>query len=318
MTFKIVGIGEVLWDLLPSGAQIGGAPANFAYHAGALGAHASVITRVGPDKLGYDIRQDLARMGLPADLMQVDESAPTGTVTVDVDGDGIPRFVIRENVAWDYLRPSQAALKAVATADAVCFGTLAQRGEPSRSTIRALLRQAPSSSLRVLDINLRQNFYSREVVEQSLGLANVLKLNDAELPMLAAMFNLSGDTREQIGSLANRFELSLVGLTRGPQGSLLYESGRWSECRAHPIRVKDTVGAGDAFTAALVMGLLQKLDLDRINVAANEVAQFVCSCSGATPPLPDELCALFLQASHSMPVAGPNLAASNPVTVSAK
>ena len=296
MGFKVIGIGEVLWDLLPSGAQLGGAPANFAYHAQALGARAGVISRVGSDRLGQDIRRRLAELHLPLDLVQCDESAPTGTVTVELTGDGIPQFTIHRDVAWDHLVPTEAALSAARAAHALCFGTLAQRDEPSHSTIQKLLSHAAPESWRVFDINLRQTFYTRAVIESSLGFANVLKLNDEELPVLAAMFGLNGDVAMQVSAIAQMFELKLVALTRGPLGSLLYHGGRWSECQTRPVRVKDTVGAGDAFTAALVMGLLQDMDLDQINIAANEVARHVCSCAGATPPLPDELSGLFLNA----------------------
>jgi fructokinase len=289
MSFKVLGVGEVLWDLLPAGAQMGGAPANFAYHANALGARAGVVTRVGLDPLGQDIRRQLAALGLPLELVQVDETAPTGTVSVELVGDGIPRFTIREQVAWDHLHPTEAALQAASEADAICFGSLAQRAETSRSTIHRVLAQAPATALRVCDINLRQNFYSREVIQKSLCLANVLKLNDTELPIVATMLGLTGDLEAQVATLAREYDLRVVALTCGPQGSLLYQAGRWSECVTRPVRVKDTVGAGDAFTAALVLGLLRKMDLDEVNRFANEVARHVCSCAGATPPLPDEL-----------------------------
>lgn len=289
MRFNVLGVGEVLWDLLPAGAQMGGAPANFAYHANALGARAGVVTRVGLDRLGRDILQQLATIGLPLDLVQVDEAAPTGTVSVELEGDGIPRFTIREQVAWDHLEPTEAALASASEADAICFGSLAQRAEPSRSTIHRVLAQAPATALRVCDINLRQNYYSREIIQKSLRLANVLKLNDTELPVVATMLGLTGDPEAHVTTLAREYNLRVVALTCGPQGSLLYQAGRWSECVTRPVRVKDTIGAGDAFTAALVLGLLQKMDLEEVNLIANEVARHVCSCAGATPPLPDEL-----------------------------
>lgn len=289
MNFNVIGIGEVLWDLLPSGAQMGGAPANFAYHAQALGARAGVVTRVGLDHLGRDIRQRLEGMGLPLDLVQVDESLPTGTVTVDLEGNGIPRFTIREQVAWDHIQPTPAALRAASEADAICFGSLAQRCEPSRSTIYKLLSQAPATALRVFDVNLRQNFYSRDLIQKSLRLANVLKLNDAELPIVAAMLGLKGNMGTQVSALAQQFDLQVVAVTCGAEGSVLYHNGRWSDCATQAVEVKDTVGAGDAFTAAMVLGLLRKLHLDEVNATASEVARYVCSCSGATPPLPKEL-----------------------------
>ncbi|MGA2248173.1 MAG: carbohydrate kinase [Verrucomicrobiota bacterium] len=293
MSFKIIGIGEVLWDLLPSGPQLGGAPANFAFHARALGADACVITRVGQDDFGRAILRRFEEQEIGDGTVQVDDQALTGTVTVTLSADGIPAYVIHENVAWDRLAVTPAALKAIRLADAVCFGSLAQRGEVSRATIQRLVAAASAQSLRVFDINLRQKYYSLEVIEESLRLANVLKLNDGELPFLAGLFGLEGTTQNQVESLAKKFSLQLVALTRGPAGSLLFQSGQWSDCPSVPIKVVDTVGAGDAFTAALVTGLLRKMPLDEINSLADEVARHVCSCAGATPPLPKEFAERF-------------------------
>jgi len=294
VSLNIIGIGEVLWDLLPAGPQLGGAPANFAYHAHALGAHARVVTRVGDDNYGRDILRRFQKQGIADGTVQVDASAPTGTVTVAVSDQGIPNYIIHEKVAWDRLAPTPEALKAVREADAICFGSLAQRSETSRATIQRLVAAAPADSLRVFDINLRQDYFSREVIGQSLQLANVLKLNDGELPILAKLFSLTGSTQQQIERLAHKFGLRLVALTRGPAGSLLFQAGRWSDCPSVPITVVDTVGAGDAFTAALVLGLLQEMDLDEINVLADEVARHVCSNVGATPALPAAICDKFV------------------------
>ena len=293
MSFKVIGIGEVLWDMLPDGPQLGGAPANFAYHAHALGARAQIVSRVGDDDKGREIIRRLEAMGLAGQTLQVDKTAHTGTVTVALTDNGIPEFTIHENVAWDYIEVMDDALAALGTADAVCFGSLAQRGASSRAAIQHLLSMTPAGALRIFDVNLRQQFYSRGVIERSLELANVLKLNDGELPVLADMFTLPGGVEQQIAALAERFELRVVALTRGPQGSLLYRDGRWSECKSRPVNVKDTVGAGDAFTAALAMGLLKQMDLDDIHFAAGEVASYVCICDGATPLLPESIRALF-------------------------
>ena len=295
MSFKIVGIGEVLWDLLPSGRQLGGAPGNFAYHAHTLGAGASVITRVGADDLGHEIRQRFEQQGIADGTLQVDEAAPTGTVTVTLAENGNPNYIIHENVAWDHLAVTPTALKSVREANAICFGSLAQRGEISRAAIHRLVSAASANSLRVFDINLRQNFFSREVIEQSFRLANVLKLNDGELPILVTMFDLTGSTEKQIETLAQKFSFQVVALTRGAQGSLLFQNGRWSNCSSLPIKIVDTVGAGDSFTAALVMGLLCGMELNEINLLANEVARYVCSCAGATPPLPKSICERFVR-----------------------
>ena len=293
MKFKTVGIGEVLWDLLPSGLQLGGAPANFAYHTHALGASALIITRVGDDDFGKSVRRRFEEQGIEDGTVQIDTKAPTGTVTVSLAANGIPNYVIHEDVAWDGIQITPMALKAVQEADAICFGSLAQRREPSRTTIQKLVAAASPNALRVFDINLRQKYFSGEIIEQSLRLANVLKLNDSELPILAKIFSLTGSTRKQISQLAMKFDLQLVALTRGPAGSLLFQDGRLSDCPSIPIEVVDTVGAGDAFAAILVLGLLHKMELDDINALADEVARYVCSCTGATPELPKKFSELF-------------------------
>jgi fructokinase len=287
MSFNVIGIGEILWDVLPSGKQLGGAPANFAFHARALGARSRVISRVGQDALGAEILQRLQALGLPIGEIQMDPSAPTGTVSVELSADGQPRFTIHENVAWDCLALEKTALAAAAEADAVCFGTLAQRREPARGTIQSLLAAVRPGALRILDLNLRQHYFSRDVIETSLRLANIAKFNDAELPVLAEMLGLRGSAREQIEQLARQRAQRLVCLTRGAQGSLLYAGGQWAEDPGQSVAVKDTVGAGDAFTAALAVGVLAGRPLDAINRRANQVARYVCSCEGATPPLPE-------------------------------
>lgn len=290
---RMLGVGEVLWDLLPDGRQLGGAPANFACHARALGADAAILTRVGADPLGREILERLAGLGLPTGLVQVDERAPTGTVGVEIDPAGVPRFTIRERVAWDALAATDAAVEAAARADAITFGSLAQRGEPARASILRLVEATPSLALRVFDANLRQHFHSRGVLERSLKLANVLKLNDSELPAIASLIGTSGPVEAQVQAIARRYELRLVALTRGACGSLLWTADGVSDHPGSPTDVRDTVGAGDAFTAALAMGLLLDWPLDRVNERANAVAAYVCSRSGATPALPAELTAAF-------------------------
>jgi fructokinase len=284
MGFNVIGIGEVLWDLLPSGKQLGGAPANFAFHARALGARSRVISRVGQDPLGAEILQRLQALGLPVADIQVDPSVPTGTVSVELSPDGQPRFTIHKDVAWDHLTLEKNALTTVAEADAVSFGTLAQRCELARGTIQALVAAARSGAWRILDVNLRQHYYSRDIIETSLRLANVVKFNDSELPVLAELLGLGGSVRQQIEELARQYAQRLVCLTRGAHGSLLYSEGQWADDPSQPVVVKDTVGAGDAFTAALAVGLLEGKPLDAINRRANQVARYVCSCEGATPP----------------------------------
>jgi len=293
VSFKVVGIGEILWDLLPGGRQLGGAPANFAYHARALGAEARLISRVGDDALGREALDRLIRLGIPTDAIDVDPASPTGTAGIEVATDGQPRFQIHENVAWDALRGESKGRHAVADADAICFGTLGQRSEPARSSIRSLVAAAPERALRILDVNLRQQYFTEAIVKDSLEIANVLKVNDAELPHLADMFNLAAEDRTQMIQLAERFDLSCVACTRGSRGSLLFSAGTWSDHPGAPTHMVDTVGAGDSFAAAMTLGLLGGWDLDRINEHANRIAAYVCSCAGATPALPADLTVAF-------------------------
>ncbi len=289
MKYKVVGIGELLWDLLPSGPKLGGAPANFAYHAQALGAEAAMITRVGDDERGREAVRCIESIGLSSTGIQTDEKAPTGTVTVVLDGNGVPSYTIHTDTAWDRIEATPEALAVVRAADALCFGSLAQRSLASRESIQRLLSAAPTEAWRVFDINLRQHYHSREVIERSLQLANVLKLNDEELPVVADLFALSGDSKRQIESLLDTFDLKVVALTRGGGGSLIYKDGSWSDCRPEAVQVVDTVGAGDAFTAALVLGLLHGAPLDAMHAFASEVAGYVCTCAGGTPTLPESL-----------------------------
>jgi fructokinase len=293
--FRVVGIGELLWDMLPSGKQIGGAPANFSYHAGALGAEARTISRVGDDALGHELLEQLRVLGVSTECVQVDSSMPTGTVAVEIDADGQPRFDICANVAWDHLQVDAAAMHAVSSADALCFGTLAQRDAVSRQSIRKLVAASTSEALRVLDVNLRQQYYSRALIEESLALATVLKVNDLELPRLVELFGLQGELRSQLEQLADRWQLNAIALTRGDRGSVLLTAHEYSEHPGVSVTVADTIGAGDAFTAAMTVGLLSGWALDDVNAHANHVAAFVASCSGGTPPLPAAIRSAFAQ-----------------------
>ena len=294
MDFNVVGVGEVLWDLLPAGRQMGGAPANFASHAHALGAAAQVVSRVGNDPLGREILDRLRGLGLGTNGVTSDPSAPTGTVSVVLAAQGHPTFTIHERVAWDYLEVGEDMLHTAARAAVICFGTLGQRHPVARAAVRTVLQAAPPTALRVFDINLRQHFYSGALIEESLAVADVLKLNESELPRLAELFQLAGDERSQLTELARRFRLRAVAYTRGDRGSLLHSQGHWSEHPGIPVTVVDTVGAGDAFTAALALGLLAGWSLDSVNQHASEVAAYVCSQHGATPILPERWRAPFL------------------------
>lgn len=293
MNFKVVGLGEVLWDLLPGGRQLGGAPANFAYHARMLGADGRIISRVGDDEAGRDIIECLKELGVPTECIERDHEAPTSTVSVQVAPDGQPQFTIHENVAWDRIS-GDTGRSLVAEADAVCFGTLAQRNHTSRRAIQALLKATRPDCLRIFDINLRQQFFSRDVIETSLALSNVLKVNATELPQLARLLRLPDGEQKQICELAERFRLRLVAYTRGERGSLLFAGGEWSDHPGVQTQVADTVGAGDSFTAAMTLGFLAGWPLGEINDRANRVAAYVASRPGATPELLRELRAPFL------------------------
>ncbi len=288
-----VGVGEVLWDLLPSGRQLGGAPANFAYHAHALGAEGIAVSCVGDDDPGKEILDCLGSLSLDTEHIAIDGRHPTGTVSVEVDNAGVPSYRIQEDVAWDFIPESEAMSRLAGAADAVCFGSLAQRNPVSRATIRAFLRKTRPSALRIFDVNLRQDYYDREVIEASLRLANVLKLNEDELQLIAGLLALGGPTDELATDLSRRFDLSLVALTKGPHGSVLYERGRQSRHPGVSTEVVDTVGAGDAFTAALTLGIWRGLQLDRLSQVANRVAAYVCTQAGATPTMPEEIRGLF-------------------------
>jgi fructokinase len=287
--FTVVGLGEVLWDVFPDGPRFGGAPANFACHAAMLGADAFMVSQVGTDELGDRAIVELSEHGVHTDAMGRTADSPTGTVQVALDAAGKPTFTIADNVAWDAIPWSFALASLAGRADAVCFGTLAQRHEASRQTIRQFLNGTGPECLRIFDVNLRPPFFDAEIVRVSLPLANVLKLNDEELPIIAAMLNVTGNEIELLTEIRSRYLLRLVALTKGARGAmLLSDAGTW-EGAAPPVQVRDTVGAGDAFTAAMTMGLLRGDDLETIGRHACEVAAFVCTQAGAVPQLPDSL-----------------------------
>lgn len=287
--FILVGLGEILWDMLPEGKQLGGAPANFAYHAQALGGQGAVVSCVGGDELGREILSRLEQLGLGHQYVAVDKGHPTGTVTVKLDEHGKPDYIIHENVAWDYIPSDFGMLNLAVKADAVCFGSLCQRSPVSRQTVRSFLTASRSDCIRLFDINIRQSYYNRDIIDTMLKLSNVLKLNDQELAIVAQMLDIEGSETEILDQLIECYNLCLIALTRGASGSWLYAQGEDSNHRGFPAEIADTVGAGDSFTAAMTLGLLNGKNLDTINEYANRVASFVCSQSGATPKLPDDL-----------------------------
>ncbi len=284
MKKKVVGLGEVLWDLLPRGACLGGAPANFAYITTLMGDQGVVASRVGEDSRGIEALRRMEELGLNIDSVQTDRKYPTGTVEVELDGTGQARYEIHHPVAWDFLEWSDDWQKLATEADAVCFGSLAQRGEMSRATIRKFLSATSSGTLKVFDVNLRQAYYSQDVLAESMRLADIVKLNDEELPKIMSLCTLAHkDELSSARRLLERFGLKAVCITRGGRGSLLVRGKDVSEHPGFKVRVADTVGSGDAFTAGLVHEYLHGASLDLMNEVANLVGAWVASEMGAMP-----------------------------------
>ena len=296
---KVVSIGEVLWDFLPAGPQLGGAPGNLAGHLHSLQNDVTFISRVGADPLGAQVRELLGARGLDLSGLQIDSVFPTGTVTVAVDAMGQPRYTIHEDVAWDFIEAPAPALGRVRQADAVCFGTLAQRKNRSRTSIRSLVAAARDSTIRLCDLNLRAPFHGPECVMDSCRMATVVKLNDAELDQLSDWFAWTGSRESQVVSLAQAFQLEEVILTLGSHGSCVWHRGQWLRQGAPAVNVVDTVGAGDAFTAAYLSGRLRGLSVADTLHLASDVAAFVCTQPGGLPLLPSELTQPFLAGASS-------------------
>ena len=289
--YTILGIGELLWDMLPEGARLGGAPANYGVMAGRLGDRAAILSRIGRDALGDDALHLLKDFPVDCGELQIDAEQPTGTVTVKLE-DGQPSYTIHEPAAWDFFEPTEAWLGEAARADAVCFGSLAQRGERSRRTIHALVRATRPECWKIFDVNLRAPFYSAEIVRESLQLASVMKMNDAEAPLVLNLLGLgaAASLRESAERLLAEFDgLALVAITRGGEGSLLVGRSEWHEHPGISTRVADTIGAGDAFTAAMTHYLLRGAPLATLNEAGNRWGSFVASQAGAMPEIGSEV-----------------------------
>ena len=283
---KVVGLGEVLWDVLPERTCLGGAPANFAYITRLLGDRGIVASRVGDDSRGLEALRQLKELGVDVDQVQSDPQNPTGTVKVEVDDKGQARYEIAHLVAWDFLEWTPAWQRLAEEADAICFGSLAQRSEGSRTTVRKFLRAASPGALKIFDVNLRQTYYSQEVLAESMKLADIVKLNDEELPKIMSLGGFPlGDELASARRLIDTYDLKLVCVTRGGRGSLLVLAGG-GDASEHPgfrVRVADTVGAGDAFTAGLVHEYLRGASVDAMNEMANRVGAWVASEVGAMP-----------------------------------
>ncbi|MBU6276276.1 MAG: carbohydrate kinase [Planctomycetes bacterium] len=288
----VVGLGEILWDVFPDGARFGGAPANFACSAAGLAgdtARVCMAGAVGDDDLGRRALGELTSRGVGAEAVAV-LPKPTGRVDVTVDAAGHAAYVFAPDCAWDHVPWSGALERLARETSVVCFGTLGQRGPLSRATIRRFLAAVPPPALRILDINLRPPFWSPDVVRDSVPLANVVKCNDDELPVVAGILGLSGTPERILRDLVERFALRLAALTRGARGSLLVTAdGHLSDLPGTPVEIVDTVGAGDAFTAALALGYRAGRPLESLHAHAERVAGFVCTRRGGTPAFPAEV-----------------------------
>ena len=282
--YIVVGLGELLWDLLPAGKQLGGAPANFAYITNLLGDQGIPASRIGNDPLGAEAIHKLTQLGLTAQFVQQDFAHPTGTVNVKIDDAGQPCFEILQPVAWDFLEWAEEWRLLAGQADAVCFGSLAQRSPQSQSTIRSFLMATRPEAVRIFDVNLRQSFYSRQVVAESMKLATIVKLNHEELPKIMHLLGFdNSDEQSNARCLLAAYRLKLICVTRGDAGSLLITADQLSDHPGVRVKVADTIGAGDAFTAAMVHGYLRDIPLTQINEMGNRVGAWVASQSGATP-----------------------------------
>ena len=284
----IVGLGEALWDVLPEGKKIGGAPANFAYHVSQFGYDSLAISAVGADALGDELLSKFDERGLHYLIPRIDY--PTGTVQVTLDAEGVPTYDIREGVAWDNI-PFTPELEEVARhTRAVCFGSLAQRSSVSRDTIRRFLDATPTDCLKIFDINLRQNFYTKETLQESIKSCNILKINDEELVTLGRLFGYPGlDIENKCWLILGKYNLKMLVLTCGVNGSYVFTPGAMFFQETPRVEVADTVGAGDSFTATITAALLHEKPICEAHRLAVEVSAYVCTQNGAMPRLPQDL-----------------------------
>jgi fructokinase len=293
----IAGLGEILWDVFPERKILGGAPANFVYHASQFGFDGYAISAVGKDLLGKEVLDSLADKKL--NYLMEDVDYPTGTVRVTLDGKGVPQYEICENVAWDHIPFTQRAEALAKTCCAVCFGSLAQRGEVSRRTIHRFLDAVPENSCKIFDINLRQHFYSKDIIHESLSRCNILKINDEEVVEVAKLFGCSHPTEEKVCQhLLENYQLKMVIATKGVTGSFVLTKADFSYMDTPKVHVADTVGAGDSFTGAFVAALLHGESVQNAHQLAVEVSAYVCTQHGAMPPLPDAFIELFKEKTY--------------------
>ena len=284
----IVGLGEALWDCLPDGKKLGGAPANFAYHTGQFGLNTLAVSALGEDPLGTETLEELKNKGINYLMPLVDY--PTGSVQVELDNAGVPTYDIKEGVAWDNI-PFTTELEEVAkNCSCVCFGSLAQRSSVSRQTIQKFIEATPESCLKIFDINLRQNFYTKDIICNSLKQANILKINDEELVMIGRLFGYPGlDMKNKCWLLLGKYNLDMLVLTCGVNGSYVFAPNLLSFRETPKVEVADTVGAGDSFTGTFAAAILNGIAIPEAHQLAVEASAFVCTQHGAMPKFPKDL-----------------------------
>ncbi len=286
----VVGMGEALWDILPEGKKVGGAPANFAYHVSQFGLDSCVVSAVGDDEPGHEITENFSSKGLNQHIEKV--QYPTGSILVEIDQAGIPQYDIKENVAWDNIPYTTSLEKLAKQTKAVCFGSLAQRNSVSRNTINRFLDAIPSENepLIVFDINLRQDFYNKEIICDSMQRCNILKINDEELVDISRMFGFPEiDFQDKCRILLGKYNLKMLILTCGINGSYVFTPGNVSFQPTPKVNVADTVGAGDSFTAAFISSILKGKSVAESHDIAVRTSAYVCTKNGAMPILPEEL-----------------------------
>ena len=281
MKHVIVGIGEILWDVFPTGKALGGAPANFAYHASRLGAEGWAISAIGDDDLGREIMDVVAQKQLKNIISVTDK--PTGTVQVTLDDKGVPSYDITKGVAWDYIPFTPEMKELAARTTAVCFGSLMQRNDKSRETVMEFIKAMPEDSLKVFDINLRQHYYSKELIDASLKLSDILKINDEEIRVVADLYSIEGTDQDVCRKLMADYGLKLVILTKGADGSEVVTADDVIVQKVGKVDVVDTVGAGDSFTAAFIVSYLAGESFAVAQAKASETAAYVCAHKGAMP-----------------------------------
>lgn len=288
MNKTIVGLGEALWDCLPNGSKLGGAPANFAYHTSQFGFEAYAVSALGNDALGDQTVKEFDEKQLRYIMPRV--AYPTGTVQVTLDQQGVPTYDIKQGVAWDNIPFTPEVETLAKRTDCVCFGSLAQRSEVSRTTINRFIDAMPNDSLKIFDINLRQNFYTKEIIQDSLRKCDILKINDEELVTIGRLFNYPGlDMENKCWLILGKYNLKMLVLTCGTNGSYVFAPAEKSFQPTPHVDVVDTVGAGDSFTGSFAAAILSGMPLADAHRLAVEASAYVCTQQGAMPRLPQKL-----------------------------